>query len=72
MMFVEPPVSLPLKSTVFAVPAATAGGAAGEVMDTTGAGVMVTVAVAESLDSSYEKAPTVTVPGEGGGDEGAV
>jgi hypothetical protein len=48
-MLVVPPVSVAVKVTVFADPDATVTGADGEVIATTGAGVMVTVEVAKTL-----------------------
>ena len=49
MMSVVPPVSVALKVTVFAEPEDIVKGAEGEVIVTTGAGVMVTVEVAETF-----------------------
>jgi hypothetical protein len=62
---VDPPVSLAVKSITFAVPALTVTGAEGEVMATTGAGVIATVAVADTFWSSNEMAVMVTVAREG-------
>lgn len=60
-----PPVSVAVKFTVFAEPEGTITGAEGEVIVTTGAGVMVTAEVAETFWSSKETAVTFTVAGEG-------
>jgi hypothetical protein len=49
MIPVDPPVSVALKFTVFAVPEDTVTGAEGEVIFTTGAAVIVTVEVAETF-----------------------
>jgi len=65
IVLVEPPVSVALKVTVFAAPEGTVTGPVGEVIITTGAGVMVTVEVAERFWSSKDSAATVTVLGEG-------
>jgi hypothetical protein len=54
-----------LKFTVFAVPEVTVTGAEGEVIVTTGAGVMVTVEVANTFGSSNEATLTFTVLGVG-------
>jgi len=48
-MPVVPPVSVAVKFTVFAAPEDTVTGAEGEVIMTTGAGVIVTVEVAETF-----------------------
>jgi hypothetical protein len=62
---VVPPVSVALKFTVFAVPEGTVTGAEGEVIVTTGAGVIVTVEVANTFGSSDEATDTLTMLGEG-------
>ena len=49
MIPVVPPVSVALKFTVFALPEDTVTGAEGEVIVTTGAGVIVTAEVAETF-----------------------
>src|SRR5258708_36292862 len=65
IVLVDPPVSVAAKVTVFAVPEVTWMGVAqgdmqGEVMATVGAGVMVTVEVAETFGSTNETAVTLT------------